>query len=128
MPKITAVFRFTKAKNVMKDFMEIRQPMPDNTIQISTGDGNKKLEIFAGYEDKKRFSIVLTNREASRLASRLKSSSLLSDWIRLENEQILRVLTNGEVRQVIVSDVKNGKEIIARKNRYYFRGSFEESE
>lgn len=95
--------------------MEIRQPMPDNTIQVSTSDGNKKLEIFASYDDKKRFSIVLTNREANWLASQLKSPSPLSNWIRLENEQILRVLTNGEIRQVIVSDIKNGKEEMAQK-------------
>lgn len=96
----------------MENLIEIYQPMPDNMIQVHISDGIKKLEIFANYKNEKRFSVVLTNSEANWLASELKSP--FNHWKRLENEQILRVVINDEIRQIIVSDIKNGKEVMAQ--------------
>ena len=97
----------------MEQFTEVYQPMPDNIIRVHIGDGSKKLELLASNKEKSHFSVRLTYSEAERLASELKSPSVLQNWIRLENGQVLRVIKSGEVRQLILSDIKDGREVQA---------------
>jgi hypothetical protein len=89
---------------------EVYQPMPDNLIRIHVESGGKKVEVLADYKSEDHFSVRLTNSESHWLASELKSPHGVN-WIRLENKQALRVVRSGEVRQLILSDVKDGREI-----------------
>jgi hypothetical protein len=97
----------------MERVTEVYQPMPDNIIRVRSGDGRKTLEVLADYKDGDHFSVRLNNAEADWLASELKSPGLLPNWIRLENEQVLRVVRNSEYRQLILSEVKGGREVPA---------------
>jgi hypothetical protein len=87
--------------------------MPDNLIRVHSGDGGKRLEVLANYKEEDHFLVRLTNAEAGRLASELTSPSGLQNWIRLENGQVLRVVKSGEVRQLILSDIRGGQEVQA---------------
>jgi regulation of enolase protein 1 (concanavalin A-like superfamily) len=96
----------------MEQIAEVYQPMPDNIIRIHISDGSKKLEVLASYKEESHFSVSLTNSKADWLASELKSPHDIN-WIRLENGQVLRVIRSGEVRQLILSDIRDGQEISA---------------
>lgn len=95
----------------MEQVTELYQPMPDNMIRVHSGDSGKRLEVLADYKEENHFLVRLTNPEADWLASELKSPSSLQNWIRLENRQVLRVVRSGEVRQLILSDIRDGREI-----------------
>lgn len=97
----------------MERVTEVYQPMPDNIIRVRSGDGGKTVEALAGYKDEGHFSVRLNNAEADWLASELKSPGGLQNWIRLENEQVLRVVRNSDFRQLILSDVRGGREFSA---------------
>ena len=97
----------------MEQFVEVYQPMPDNIIRIHTDSESKKVEVFASYKDESNFSVCLTHPEADWLASELKLPHGIN-WIRLANKQVLRVVKIGEVRQIILSDIKAGQEIHIR--------------
>ena len=97
----------------MGELVEVYQPMPDNIIRIHSGDGGKTLEVLASYKEERHFSVRLNTAEADWLASELKSPGVLPNWIRLENEQVLRVVRNSDFRQLILSDVRGGREFSA---------------
>lgn len=97
----------------MEQVTKVYQPMPDNLIRVHSGGGGKRLEVLAGYKEESHFLVRLTDAEASRLASELTSPSGLQNWIRLENGQVLRVVRYSEVRQLILSDIRGGREVQA---------------
>lgn len=97
----------------MCQHVEVYQPMPENIIRIRSAGNVKTLEVFADYKEERHFSARLNNIEADWLASELESPSGLQNWVRLENEQVLRVVRNSEFRQLILSDIKGGREISA---------------
>lgn len=97
----------------MAQVTEVYQPMPDNMIRVHSGDGGKRLEVLADYKEESHFLVRLTNSDAGRLASELTSPNGLQNWIRLENGQVLRVVRHGEVRQLILSDIRGDQEIQA---------------
>lgn len=84
--------------------------MPDNMIRVHSG-GGKRLEVLADYKEESHFLVCLTDAEVGRLASELMSPSGLQNWVRLENGQVLRVVRCGEIRQLILSDIRGGKEV-----------------
>jgi hypothetical protein len=98
----------------MEQFVEVYQPMPDNIIRIHVESGSKKLEVLAGYKSEDHFSVRLTNSESDWLVSELKSPHDIN-WIRLENKQVLRVVRSGKVRQLILSDIRDGREVQAER-------------
>lgn len=97
----------------MEQVAEVYQPMPDNLIRIHTEGDDKKLEVLADYKDERHFTVRLTNSEADRLASELKSPNGVQNWVRLGNGQVLRVVRSGEVHQLILSDIRGGQEVSA---------------
>lgn len=97
---------------MMEQFAEVYQPMPDNIIRIHTGNDSKKLEVLASYKDESHFSVRLTNSKAEWLVSELKSPHGIN-WTRLENGQVLRVVKRSEFRQLILSDIRGGREVWA---------------
>ena len=99
----------------MAQLVEVYQPMPDNLIRVHVGDGIKRFEVLASYKEESHFSVRLTNSEADWVAAELKSPNGVQNWIRLENEQVLRVVRSGEIRQLILSDIINGREVQAER-------------
>jgi hypothetical protein len=97
----------------MEPFVEVYQLMPDNIIRVHIADGGKQMEVLADYKEERHFSVRLTNSEADWLASELKSPNSLKNWIRLENEQVLRVIRNTEFRQLSLLTIRGGQEISA---------------
>jgi hypothetical protein len=97
----------------MERIAEVYQPMPNDIIRVHIGDGSKKLEVLASYKEESHFSVHLTNSEADRLASELRSPNGLQNWIRLGNGQVLRIVRSGEVHQLILSNIRGGQEISA---------------
>lgn len=98
---------------MMNQPVEVYQPMPDNLIRVHAGEDVKELEVLAEYKDGAYFSVRLTVPEANWVASELRSPNGLRNWRRLENGHVLRVARSGEVRQLILSDVRGGREISA---------------
>jgi hypothetical protein len=68
--------------------------------------------VLADYKSEVHFSVRLTNSESNWLASELKSPHGIN-WKRLKNKQVLRVVRSGEVRQLILSEIRDGQEISA---------------
>jgi tartrate dehydratase beta subunit/fumarate hydratase class I family protein len=95
---------------MIEQVLEVYQPMPDNIIRVYIGDGSKKLEVLASYKEESHFSVSLTNSKAEWLASELKSSHGIN-WIRLDNDRVLRVVKSGEITQLILFNIKGGQEI-----------------
>lgn len=97
----------------MPNIIEILQPLPDSRILISPNKTGKNLEIF-NYKKERTFFVSLKNNEAGWLASALDDLPATQNRIILDNGQILRVLKQDIVRQMIISNVLEDKEISAQ--------------
>jgi hypothetical protein len=102
------------ARGSAMEKFELYQPRPDNLIRIHVESDGKKLEVLADYKSEDHFSVRLTNSEANSLASKLETPHDVN-WIRLENKQVLRISKSGDARQLILSDIKDSKEVQSGK-------------